>query len=67
MKKVWNQISLLGTAKVTDPLELQSLMLTNRISMIAVVLMPVIGVLLGLNQWNEESFSVLALSVVFGS
>lgn len=67
VKKVWNQISLLGTAKVTDPLELQSLMLTNRISMIAVVLMPVIGVLLGLNQWNEEAFSVLALSVVFGS
>lgn len=40
-------------------------MLTNRISMIAIVLMPIIGVLLGLSQWNAEAFLVLGLSVVF--
>lgn len=40
-------------------------MLTNRISLIAIMLLPVIGLLLGLSQWNAEAFLVLGLSVVF--
>jgi signal transduction histidine kinase len=65
VKKIWTKLSLFGTAKVTDPLELQSLMLTNRISLIAVVLMLIIGILLGQSQWNGESYLVLMLSPVF--
>jgi hypothetical protein len=65
VKQIWNKLSLFGTAKVSDPLELQSLMLTNRISLIAAVLMLIIGVLLGQSQWNREPYFVLLLAPLF--
>lgn len=65
MKKLWHKISYLGTTKVTEPQELQSLVLTNRICIIAIILLPILGLILGSNQWNLESYFVVGLALLF--
>lgn len=65
MKKLWYKVSYLGTATVTEPTELQSLVLTNRINIIAVGSLLLLGILLGSNQWNAESYFVTGLSPFF--
>lgn len=46
-------------------MELQSLILTNRISTIAIFMLFSLGLLLGFNQWNAESYFVLLLALLF--
>lgn len=50
---------------MTDPVELQSIMVTNRISAFAIVFVLVIGTMLGMRQWNAEPIFVLSLSLAF--
>lgn len=65
MKRFWVKISRNGLGKVTDPIELQSLIITNQISAIAVALLLTIGTLLGLRQWNLEPILALSLTAIF--
>ncbi len=46
-------------------MELQPLILTNRISAVAIFLLFSLSFLLGLNQWNAESYFVLLLAFLF--
>ena len=56
MKKLWYKISYLGTPTAVDSQELQSAVLTNCISLIGALLMPMLGILyrLDLNFLNTE-------------
>jgi signal transduction histidine kinase len=65
VKKLWYKVSYLGTAEVIEPAELQSLVLTNRINIIAVGVLFILGILLGSNQWNAESYFIMSLSPLF--
>jgi signal transduction histidine kinase len=65
VKRLWHRLSYLGTTKVTEPAELQSLVLTNRVNVIAIGALFLLGMLLGYSQWNEESYFILILSFVF--
>lgn len=65
MKKFWLKISCNGLGQVTDPIELQSLIITNKISAIAIAFLLIIGILLGLRQWNLEPILALSLSTTF--
>lgn len=65
MKTFWSEISHNGTSNLEDPIELQSLILTNRISVIAVIAGLFIGALLGFRQWNEEPILLICISGIF--
>lgn len=56
MKKLWYKISYLGTSTVVDTIELRSMVLTNRIRLIGVLLTPMLGILyrFDLNFLNTE-------------
>jgi hypothetical protein len=56
LKKLWYKISYLGTPTAVDSQELQSAVLTNCISLIGALLMPMLGILyrLDLNFLNTE-------------
>jgi len=56
LKKLWYKISYLGTPAAVDSQELQSAVLTNCISLIGALLMPMLGILyrLDLNFLNTE-------------
>ena len=60
-----HKISYLGTSALLDPQELQSVVLTNRVSLIGALLMPMLGILLGFNQWNAEAYFVLIIGFLF--
>ncbi len=65
VKRFWFKISHNGLANLTDPSELQSLIITNRISAIAIAMLLVIGALLGTRQWNLEPLLAVSLSALF--
>ncbi|HCM75213.1 MAG TPA: hypothetical protein DIS90_02440 [Cytophagales bacterium] len=65
LKQIWNKVSYNGLGTVKNSIELQSLLITNRILAISLVLCSVIGVLLGLRQWNYEPVLVLSFSLLF--
>lgn len=65
MRKIWFYVSHLGSAGIDDARELQSLILTNRVVVVAMLLVLGLGILLTSNQWNEESIFVLSLVVLF--
>lgn len=65
VKRFWFKISHNGLTNLTDPGELQSLIITNRISAIAIAMLLVIGALLGTRQWNLEPLLAVSLSVLF--
>jgi len=65
LKKLWFRISHNGITHVTDLIELQSLLVTNRICIIAISLLIIIGTALGFRQWNTEPILVVSFSTVF--
>ncbi|MEQ8302067.1 MAG: HAMP domain-containing sensor histidine kinase [Cyclobacteriaceae bacterium] len=67
MKKLWRAISSNGVATVTDPGELQSLVITNRVSFIATILVLMVGALLGARQWNAEPIFIFSSAIIFVS
>jgi hypothetical protein len=56
LKKLWFKISYLGTPAVVDTIELRSMVLTNRTSLIGALLIPIRGILyrFDLNFLNTE-------------
>lgn len=67
MKRLWRSISYNGVANIEDPVELQSLVITNRTSFLALILVILVGLFLGSRQWNAEPIYVISFSVLFAA